>query len=126
MKPSGPGLCFLEVFIFQIVFIYLFTLLFGAKPTVYGGSQARGLIGAIAASSTTATAMPDLSHVCGLQRSSQQLHILNPRSEVRDRTRNLMVPSQINFLCTTTGTPETWYIYIIHSQQGQYHPERNE
>ena len=30
--------------------------------------------------------------------------ILNPLSEARDCTRNLMVPSRIHFLCATTGT----------------------
>ena len=32
--------------------------------------------------------------------------MLNPLSEARDQTRNLVVPSQICFRCTTTGTPE--------------------
>ena len=39
---------------------------------------------------TTATAMQDLSRVCDLHHSSQQHRILNPLSETRDRTRNLM------------------------------------
>ena len=43
----------------------------------------------------TATATPDLSHTCDLHHSSGQCQILNPLSEARDRTRNLMVPSQI-------------------------------
>ena len=33
---------------------------------------------------TTATAMPDLSHVCDLHHSSWQHWILNPLSEARD------------------------------------------
>ena len=52
---------------------------------------------------TTVTAMSDLSHVCDLHYSSQQCQILNPLSKAWDRTRNLMVPSQIHFRCTTTG-----------------------
>ena len=32
--------------------------------------------------------------------------ILNPLSEARDRTQNLMVPSQIHFHCAATGTLE--------------------
>ena len=44
---------------------------------------------------TTATATQDLSHVCDLHRSSWQHQILNPLSEARDQTRNLMVPSWI-------------------------------
>ena len=29
----------------------------------------------------------------------------DPLSETRDQTRNLMVPNQIHFRCTTTGIP---------------------
>ena len=54
---------------------------------------------------TTATATSALSHVCNLHHSSWQHRILNPLSEARDQTCNLMVPSQIRFCCTTTGTP---------------------
>ena len=43
----------------------------------------------------TATATPDLSHVCNLRHSSQQRRILNPLSEARDGTLNLTVPSWI-------------------------------
>ena len=52
----------------------------------------------------TATATPDLSCVCDLQHSSQQRRILNPLSEARDRTCNLLVPSWIHFRCATMGT----------------------
>ena len=55
---------------------------------------------------TTATAMPDPSHVCDLHHSSQQHGIPNPLSEARDQTHNLIVASQIRFCCTTTGTPD--------------------
>ena len=44
---------------------------------------------------TTATAMPDLSHICNLQHGSRQLRILNPLSDARDRTRILMDPSRV-------------------------------
>ena len=53
----------------------------------------------------TATAMPDPSRVCDLHHRSWQCQILIPLSEAWDQTRNLMVPSQVHFLCTTTGTP---------------------
>ena len=42
-----------------------------------------------------ATAIPDPSRFCDLHLSSQQRQIVNPLSKGRDRTRNLMVPSQI-------------------------------
>ena len=53
---------------------------------------------------TTATSTQDLSCICNLHHSSQQCRIVNPLSKGRDRTRKLMVPSRIHFLCTTTGT----------------------
>ena len=53
-----------------------------------------------------ATAMPDESQICNLHYSSRQCQILNPLSEARDRTCNLMVPSRICFHCSTTGTPQ--------------------
>ena len=46
---------------------------------------------------TTATATSDLSCVCDLLLSSWQRRILDPLIEVRDRTCNLAVPSQICF-----------------------------
>ena len=54
---------------------------------------------------TTATPTLDLSHVCDLHHSSQQCQILNPMSEAKDQTQNLMVPSQSHLCCTMTGTP---------------------
>ena len=59
---------------------------------------------------TRATAMPDLSHVCELYHSSQQCWMLNPRSEARDRTRNLMVPSQICFCCAMMENPSQEFL----------------
>ena len=56
-----------------------------------------------------ATAMWDPSPVCDLHHSSWQHRILNPLSEARDQTCNLVVPSQIHFCYTVMGTP----IYII-------------
>ena len=52
---------------------------------------------------TTASATQDASRVCDLHHSSHR--ILNPLREARDRTRNLMIPSQIRFCYATMGTP---------------------
>ena len=63
------------VFILQgfVLFCFVFVFcLYRAMPTAYGGSQARGLIGAVAASLSRATATPDLSHICDLHCSSWQ------------------------------------------------------
>ena len=81
----------------------------------YGGSQARGPIGATA--NARATATPD--------QSSQQHRILNPLSEARDQTHNLMVPSQIRFRCAMTGTPSLTVFHCMEvkaffSLQGPY------
>ena len=48
---------------------------------------------------TTATATQDLSRVCRLHHSSRQPLILNPPSEARDRTCNLMDTSRIVIIC---------------------------
>ena len=53
---------------------------------------------------TTATATTDLSQV--YDHSSRQCQILNILSKSRDRTHNVMVPSQICFCCSTRGTPK--------------------
>ena len=54
---------------------------------------------------TTAMAMQDLSFICDLHHSSQQCQILNPLSEARNRTCNLIAPSQICFRCARMGIP---------------------
>ena len=55
-------------------------------------------------------ATSDLSCVCDLYHSSRQHRILNnPLSKARDRTRNLMVPSQISFRFASIGTPSLNY-----------------
>ena len=53
----------------------------------------------------TAAVTPDPSRVCSLHHSSRQRRILNPLSEARERTRNLMVPSRIRFRCAKAETP---------------------
>ena len=52
--------------------------------------------------------MPDPGQVCNLHPSSRQHRILNPLSEARDRTHNLMVPSRICFLRATMGIPSSF------------------
>ena len=57
---------------------------------------------------TTATATQDPSRIRDLHHSSRQHQILNPLSKARDRTCNLMVPSQICFHYAMMGTPKRW------------------
>ena len=54
---------------------------------------------------TTATAMPDPSHICDLHWSSQQCWILNPLSRARNCTCVLMDTSQVRYCWATVGTP---------------------
>ena len=55
--------------------------------------------------STAATATPDPSRVFNPHHSSRQHWILAPPIEAGGQTRSLVVPHQICFCCTTTGTP---------------------
>ena len=43
-----------------------------------------------------------------------------PTSEARDQTRNLTVPSEIHFHCTTTGTPKLPF-YIDQKKKKKNH-----
>ena len=74
-----------------------------------GDSQARGLIGAAAAGLCYSHSHSNagLSRIFDLHHSSQEHQILNPLSNTRDQTHNLMVPSQIRFHYATKGTPFT-------------------
>ena len=77
---------------------------FRAAPKAYGGSQARGPFWA------TATSLHQSHSNAGselLLRPTPQLTVRpDPWSEARNQTHNLMVPSQIHFCCTMTGTPQ--------------------
>ena len=53
--------------------------------------------------STTATAMPDSSHICKLHHSSWQCPILNPLTKARDRTHILMDTSWVLNLLSHNG-----------------------
>ena len=66
----------------------------------------------------TATVRPDPSLVYNLYHSSWQHRILNPLSETRDRTRNLMVPCQISFCCAMTGTQRKTNLEVRRHLEG--------
>ena len=61
----------------------------------------------------TATATPDLSRICDPHHSSRQHQILNPLCEARDRTHNLMVPSQIHFLCASREVLIVFRVVVV-------------
>ena len=78
---------------------------FRAAPVAYGSSQAGGPIGTIADSLHHSQSNSGSESVCYPHPSSWQRWILNPLSETRDRTRNLVVSSRICFCCAAMGTP---------------------
>ena len=70
---------------------------------------------------TIATEMPDPSCICDLHHSSWQCQILNPLSEARDQTQNLMDTSQVrnplsyngNSCIIFSGSTYKWYHMIF-------------
>ena len=68
----------------------------------------------------TASVTQDPSHIFDLHHSSRQHQILNPLSEARDQTRILMVPSQIRFCCTLTGTPVSLHLKVAAASPSEY------
>ena len=84
----------LNVLSLSVIYIYFCLFAFArAAPAAYGGSQVRGLIGAVATSLCLSHSNRG-SELCP-RPTPQQCRILNPLSEARDQTRNLMVPNWI-------------------------------
>ena len=113
--------CFLVVFIFY----FLFLVFFRAAPTAYGGSQARGLIGAVTAGLRQSHSNARFE-LC-LQSISQLMATLDPQPTERGQGWNLrlMVPSCIHFHCATTGTPTCLFLkknFIIYNPPSPSHP----
>ena len=76
---------FLSLSFFLSLFLSFFlSCLFRAAHMAYGGSQARGPVGAVAPAYAIATAMKELSRICDLHHSSRQGQILRPLIEARD------------------------------------------
>ena len=80
--------CFFLYFYFYFVFSR-------TAPVAYGGSQARGLTGAVATGLHHSHSNSGSEICVWPSHSSRQCQILNPLSEARGRTHNLMVPSRI-------------------------------
>ena len=102
--------CIFRLFLCFLYFYFFIFRLSRAAPVACGGSQARGLIGAIATGHATAT--PDPRCICNLHQSSRQHQILKPLSEARDQTWNLMAPSQIRF-CRTVRELLWFFVFCF-------------
>ena len=84
----------------NFLFPFFFFAFFMAAPTAYGGSQARGQIGAIATGlrhSHSNTGFRILATSATYTTAHSKGWILSPLSEARDRTCILMNASQIHF-----------------------------
>ena len=100
-------------------FFYYFIFLFRAAPAAYGPGW--GWIGAVASSLylsvyTTATAMPDTSHIWDLHHSSQQCRIPNPLTEARDWTHILKYASWVHYRWAMPGTPLTYFFSLLYTE----------
>ena len=84
-------------------FYFILFLLFGATSAAYGRSRLRVESELQLPAYTTATATQDLSRVCNLHHSSQQLWILNPLSKARDQTFSFMDTSWVLNLLSHNG-----------------------
>ena len=81
-------------FFFYFLFFLSFCL-FRAEHMAYGGSQAMGLIGTTAAGLHHSHSNTGTEPHLRLHHSSWQRWILNPLSEARDQTHNLMDPHRV-------------------------------
>ena len=84
------------------LFLFLFVC-FRAASAAYGSSQARGLIGAAAASLRHSHSNMDLS--CSCNHRLQQCQIFNPLSEAGDQTHILVDISGVLNPLATKGIP---------------------
>ena len=108
-----------EVFI--IIYFFSF-LLFRATPAAYGSCQARGQIGATAASLHHATATRDLSWSVTYS-TAQATWIFNPFSGQGQGSNPDPQGYQSDcFRSATTGTPESSLLFI--RAERQRHPQR--
>lgn len=110
VQPYQPPL-FLFYFILFFVFYFLGPHPWHMKVPSLGVDSELQLPGY-----ATAT-MQDPSHICDLRHSSWRHRILNPLSEARDRTRNLMVTSQIRFCCAAMAMPSFIFRLLFEGER---------
>ena len=99
------------LFVTTILLLFFVFCLLRAAPTAHGDSQARGLIGAVAASLYQSHSNTRSEPHLRPHHSSLQHRIFNPLSEAWEWTRNLMVPSWIHFRWATTRTLVTTILW---------------
>ena len=95
-----------------VVFFFFFFLVFLGPHPQYMEAPRLGVESELW-TPAYATAMPDLSCICGLHHSSEQCWILNPLIEAKDQNCVLMNTSQIHFRWATMGIPDWIAFYCI-------------
>ena len=99
---------------YSIVSVCVCVCVFRATLEPYEGSQARGRMRAIAAGLPNSHRNSgSLSRVCDLHHRSQQCHIFNPLSEVRDWTHVIMDTSQIVTAEAQWNSKNTWNLLFL-------------
>ena len=88
--PQSPAQSQSAPPIFFIFLFFYFFCLYRAAPAAHGSSQAELYWNWSCRPYSTATAMPDPSHLFNLHHIARQGWILNPLSEARDQTHILM------------------------------------
>ena len=94
-------------------FLFFF-FLYRAAPVVYGSSQARVWMGAVAAGLHHSHSNLDPSCICDLHHSSWKHQILNPLGEARDWTQILVDTRQVHYRWATMGTPVVRFLTHCH------------
>ena len=87
---------------FSFSFLFYF-FIFRAAPGAHGGSQARGPMGAVAASLRTPQPQQHQIRAKPATYTTAHSRILNPLSESKDQTCSLMDTGQVRFCCATMG-----------------------
>jgi len=105
---------------FVLLFFFFFFCLFRATPVAYGSSQARGQIGATAASHSHSHNNPWSEQHLWPITQLMATWILNPVNEARDQTHVLMDPSWFCYCWATTGTPSPLFFCTFYSHQCSY------
>ena len=84
-------------------YLFIIFYFFRAAGVAYGSSQARGRLGATAASLCHSHSNVRYSRICDLRHNSWQHWILNPLSEARDQPSILMDTGQVCNLLNHNG-----------------------
>ena len=97
--------------------------LFRAPPVAYGSSQARGPIRPTAAGLHHSHSNARSSHICDPHCISRQRQILNPLSEARNRTHDLIDTNQVRYCWATRGTQvlNFWNFFLLIPGTGLFH-----